>query len=100
MFFVYYFGQQHIESISGTSKHRLASSVLGTFKKTISVLKYFHRLSPRLKYMLIAISSPEEELMNLGVTVGILGMHRSLFDIMLHPLPPSHTKSKSKNSVP
>lgn len=42
--------------------------------------------------MLLAISSPEEELMNLGVSVGVLGMHRSLFDIMLHPLPPIKNK--------
>ncbi|XP_049865493.1 protein phosphatase 1 regulatory subunit 36-like [Pectinophora gossypiella] len=66
----------------------------------LGVIKY-DELTPRLRYMLMAIGGPEEDLVEMGVTVGILGISRSCFDTMLHVLPTvldSHKKSKSSFS--
>lgn len=57
-------------------------------------------MTPRLQYMLQAVSGPEENLRNLGVVLGIVGMPRAVFDTMLKPLPvPMETTSKSKASM-
>jgi hypothetical protein len=56
-------------------------------------------MSPRLHYMLQAIAGPEEKLLDLGISVGILGMPRSAFDTMLRPLPTSTDIGKSKASM-
>lgn len=55
----------------------------------------FYSLMSRFVYMHLAIAGPEEELGQLGVAIGILGMPRSKFDTMLHflSLPDSVAKS-------
>ncbi|CAF4936864.1 unnamed protein product [Pieris macdunnoughi] len=56
------------------------------------------QLTPRLHYMKEAVSGPEERLRELGIVLGIIGMHRSSFDTMLKPLPTA-SEGKSKASV-
>lgn len=49
--------------------------------------------------MKIAVASPEEVLFENGVTVGILGMRRSLFDTMLNLLQTSGTMDATSQST-
>ncbi|CAG4940757.1 unnamed protein product [Colias eurytheme] len=58
-----------------------------------------HQISPRIMYMKEAVAGPEERLVELGIVLGIIGMHRSAFDTMLKPLPTSTEIGKSKASV-
>lgn len=47
--------------------------------------KYLHifRIDSRNDYLEITYSAPEEELVNLGITIGLLGVPRHEFDALL-----------------
>lgn len=57
------------------------------------------RLNPRILYMLQAVAGPEENLSELGIVLGIIGMPRNVFDTMLRPIPTGGDTSKSRASV-
>nr|XP_032512115.1 protein phosphatase 1 regulatory subunit 36-like [Danaus plexippus plexippus] len=57
------------------------------------------QLNPRILYMLQAVAGPEENLSELGIVLGIIGMPRNVFDTMLRPIPTGGDTSKSRASV-
>ncbi|XP_053600345.1 protein phosphatase 1 regulatory subunit 36-like isoform X3 [Plodia interpunctella] len=64
----------------------------------LGVIK-FPQMTPRLDYMYQAIVGDEENLCNMGVVLGIIGMPRGGFDTMLRPIPVASETAKSKASV-
>ncbi|XP_013185512.1 protein phosphatase 1 regulatory subunit 36-like [Amyelois transitella] len=64
----------------------------------LGVIK-FPQMTPRLQYMYQAVAGDEENLANMGVVLGIIGMPRAAFDTMLRPLPTAGETQKSKASV-
>ncbi|XP_035431509.2 protein phosphatase 1 regulatory subunit 36 isoform X2 [Spodoptera frugiperda] len=63
----------------------------------LGVIKYT-QLSTRLDFLHLVVSGPEEKLLESNMSVGLIGMPRSLFDIMLRPIV-GQTTEKSKASV-
>ncbi|KAJ8726989.1 hypothetical protein PYW08_015386 [Mythimna loreyi] len=51
----------------------------------LGVVKY-EEIPPRLFYLYLIVAGPEEALLKAKITVGLIGMRRSLFDTMLHPI--------------
>lgn len=57
-------------------------------------------MSPRLRYMLMAIAGGEDLLVDEGIGLGIIGQRRNAFDTMLRPLPSTEkSDGKSKGSM-
>ncbi|CAH0669054.1 unnamed protein product [Spodoptera exigua] len=63
----------------------------------LGVVKY-KRVSTRLDYLYLIVAGPEEKLFELNMSVGLIGLQRSLFDTMLRPILGQPTE-KSKASV-
>ncbi|KAF9412887.1 hypothetical protein HW555_008733 [Spodoptera exigua] len=63
----------------------------------LGVVKY-KRISTRLDYLYLIVAGPEEKLFELNMSVGLIGLQRSLFDTMLRPIIGQPTE-KSKASV-
>uniref|UniRef100_A0A2A4JB42 Uncharacterized protein n=1 Tax=Heliothis virescens TaxID=7102 RepID=A0A2A4JB42_HELVI len=56
-------------------------------------------LTPRLRYLRLAIANPEEDMAMEDVIIGIIGMPRTRFDTMLRILPTLAPDSRSKTTV-
>lgn len=59
----------------------------------------YGRLTPRLEFLRLVVAGTDNDLVDNKIIVGILGMQRDLFDIMLRFLPPVTTPDKSRSGV-
>ncbi|CAH1635189.1 unnamed protein product [Spodoptera littoralis] len=64
----------------------------------LAVTKY-PQLTPRLEFLRMVLAGSDKDLVENNIIVGIIGMPRDLFDIMLRFLPPTSTNDKSKSGV-
>ncbi|XP_022829621.1 protein phosphatase 1 regulatory subunit 36-like [Spodoptera litura] len=64
----------------------------------LAVTKY-PQLTPRLEFLRMILAGSDKDLVENNIIVGIIGMPRDLFDIMLRFLPPTSSQDKSKSGV-
>ncbi|XP_035431920.2 uncharacterized protein LOC118263835 [Spodoptera frugiperda] len=64
----------------------------------LGVTKY-PQLTPRLEFLRLVVAGTDNDLVDNKIIVGIIGMQRDLFDIMLRFLPPVTTPDKSRSGV-
>lgn len=69
--------------------------------ESTSTIVFFFSLTPRLRYLYLAVAGPEEDMAAEGIIVGVIGMSRTRFDSMLRPLPqtPTATDGRSKSTM-